>query len=86
MKINIVNTYKIQSLLLIDLLPHDLFVKSGDDYEKIIEKGSSIPCRKLIEFEIEENQKNLIVEVYRKKEEDDDYVVLVIFVYLSSRD
>lgn len=76
----------IQSLLLIDLLPHDLFVKSSDDYEKIIEKGSSIPCRKLIEFEIEENQKNLIVEVYRKKEEDDDYVVLVIFVYLSSRD
>ena len=33
---------------------------------------------KIHEFEIEENHKNLIVEVYRKKEEDADYNELLI--------
>lgn len=65
---------EIQSLLLIDLLPHDIYVKSGDGYEVIIPKGCSIPAKKTIEFEVEEGQEDLMVEVYRKKE-GEDYTV-----------
>lgn len=65
---------EIQSLLLIDLLPHALYVERGDGYEVIIPKGCPIPTRKTIEFPIEESQDRLNVKVYRKKE-DEDYVV-----------
>lgn len=65
---------EIQSLLLIDLLPHDLFMKVGDEYQIIIPKGSSIPSRKTVEVMIEKDQEYLVVEVYRKKE-GDEYIV-----------
>ena len=71
---------EIQELLLIDLLPHDIFIKNEDGYEVIIPKGCSIPAKKTIEFIIEENQEYLDVEVYRKKENEDDFFVSSIFV------
>ena len=69
---------EIQELLLIDLLPHDIYIKNEQGYEVIIPKGCSIPARKTVEFE---NQEYLNVEVYRKKEDDDSFFVFLLFIH-----
>jgi hypothetical protein len=67
---------ELQKLLFIDLLPHDICMKTDDGFETVIPKGSSIPTRKMVEVEIEEKQRTLMVTLYRRKE--DEFVVAVV--------
>ena len=67
---------ELQKLLFIDLLPHDICMKTDDRFETVIPKGSSIPTRKMVEVEIEEKQRTLMVTLYRRKE--DEFVVAVV--------
>ena len=66
---------ELQKLLFIDLLPHDICMKTDDGFETVIPKGSSIPTRKMVEVEIEEKQRTLMVTLYRRK---DEFVVAVV--------
>ena len=75
----------LQSLMYIDLLPHDICVKTDTGFEIVVPKGSSIPSRKSVEFELqEEGQKSLTVEIYRSTPASDDYVVLLSFLRYRS--
>ena len=65
----------------IDLLPHDICVKTDSGFEIVVPKGSSIPSRKAIEVELqEEDQKSLTVEIYRSSPASDDYVVVSVLL------
>lgn len=69
-----VSPSELQSLLFIDLLPHDICMQTNSGYEVVIPKGVSIPTRKTIEVELEdENQKYLTISLFRSKE--DEYIV-----------
>ena len=69
-----VSPSELQSLLFIDLLPHDICIQTDKGYEVVIPKGVSIPTRKTIEVELEEeNQKDLSLSVFRSK--DSEYIV-----------
>ena len=63
----------LQSLLFIDLLPHDICIQTKKGYEVVIPKGVSIPTRKMIEVELEGNQKDLSLSVFRSK--DNEFIV-----------
>ena len=71
-----VSSKELQKLLFIDLLPHDICMKTDDGFETVVPKGSSIPTRKLVEVEIQEKQRTLTVSLYRRKEEE--FVVRVM--------
>ena len=59
---------EIRSLLFIDLLPYDLCIETEMGYKVVIPKGATIPCRRSVEVALnEENQKELLINVYRKK-------------------
>ena len=62
--------------MLIDLLPHDIYIKNGEDYEVVIPKNSSIPTRKTVEFVVEDSDEELSVEIFRKKANEDEFMVL----------
>ena len=73
-----VSAATLRSLLLIDLLPHDICVKTGSTYLVAIPKGAPIPSRKTVELSLsDEKQKQLKVEIYRRKEADEYSVELV---------
>ena len=62
---------EIRSLLFIDLLPYDLCIETEAGYKVVIPKGATIPCRRSVEVSLsEENQKELLINVYRKKAKD----------------
>ena len=65
----------LQSLLYIDLLPHDICVEVEDGcFEVVIPQGVTVPTKKTIEVVLENaEQKSLTLTLYRKKEQD--YVV-----------
>ena len=59
---------EIRSLLFIDLLPYDLCIETEMGYKMVIPKGATIPCRRSVEVALsEENQQELLINVYRKK-------------------
>ena len=59
---------EIRSLLFIDLLPYDLCIETEMGYKVVIPKGATIPCRRSVEVALsEENQQELLINVYRKK-------------------
>ena len=59
---------EIRSLLFIDLLPYDLCIETEMGYKVVIPKGATIPCRRSVEVALsEENQRELLINVYRKK-------------------
>ncbi|OAO11865.1 heat shock protein [Blastocystis sp. ATCC 50177/Nand II] len=72
----------LQSLLFIDLLPHDIFIKTETGYEIVIPKGASVPSRRTVEFVLtEENQTSLSVEIFRNASTSDDYVKIGEFEF-----
>lgn len=76
----------LQSLLFIDLLPHDIFIKTETGYEIVIPKGTSVPSRRTVEFVLtEENQTSLSVEIFRNASTSDDYVVGHCFRFINNR-
>lgn len=76
----------LQSLLFIDLLPHDIFIKTETGYEIVIPKGASVPSQRTVEFVLtEENQTSLSVEIFRNASTSDDYVVGRSFLFTRDR-
>ena len=64
---------EVRSLLFIDLLPYDLCIETEMGYKVVIPKGSTIPCRRSVEVSLsEDNQKELLINVYRKKSKEQD--------------
>ena len=65
----------LQSLLYIDLLPHDICIEMEDgSFDVVIPQGVTVPAKKTIEVVLEDpEQKSLTLTLYRKKEQD--YVV-----------
>lgn len=77
----------LQSLLLIDLLPHDIFIKTETGFEIVIPKGASVPSRRTVEVMLtEENQTSISVEIFRNSSANDDYIVASILQYLAVED